>query len=398
MGKDLKGNNIGVGFNQLKDGRYTFRYTNRFGKRISPLYDRNLVSLKKRAKLEVAKDQLWLNQKQTTLTCNQLFEMWIDIYKKNDIKETTRKNYKQTYYNYVSNSIIGNVKIDKVSVLLIKQFYNQLVDEGYSQTICGTIKCILVDMFDLAEIEEFIPKNKIAKIKIRSKSKKKDVRALTVKEEKLFVQYAEGNFYYNAYVLMLNTGLRAGELLGVKVENIDFEKRLLYVKNNLQYSKNGTFDNGERFMITSPKNDQERIIPLNDTAIEAIKNQLIQVDLIKLGRMNKNGQNYKYRKEFDDLLFISRTGTPLPQSYMSTNIKFIGNKIRESADKDFPRFGIHVLRHTFATRCYECGIPLNTIRGYLGHKNINLTAEIYTDTNVQDIETIRRLDSSVLVS
>lgn len=124
---------------------------------------------------------------------------------------------------------------------------------------------------DKAIDTDLLTKNVAKKINIVvSKEEKKERRVLTVKETDIFLKEAKGTFYYNLYVLALETGIRIGELLGLTWNDIDFNKKILYVSHTLCY-----FRKDEKYvfeMHDTKTNNGKRSIPLTKRAIEVLKN------------------------------------------------------------------------------------------------------------------------------
>lgn len=394
MGKDLKGNELGKGFGQRKNGLYFYRFTDRFGKRSSPIYNSDIRQLRQTAKLLMSQDVLHMSSSDPKITLNKLFDSWINIYVKNDLKESTRNSYKYTYKMYIKNSFLGEMPVHKITVLKVKKFFNDIVEQNYSQSVCRTIRSIIISVLDLAVLENIIFRNDVAKLKIKSKKPVKKVEALTVEEEIMFLQEAKHSYHYNLFVLLFNTGIRIGEASALKVSDVDFEKRLLYINKTLYYNPNGLNEDGTRFKVTTPKNGKSRVVPLNNSAINAIKDQLLQLDLIKSGKLHSHAKSYQAVKGYEDNLFIAANGSPLRQSLLTRTLRLIvsriNNKYGEGTMKDF---GLHVLRHTFATRCVENNIDLNVVKDYLGHKDIKLTASTYVDSNSNDHNVIMAIDN-----
>ena len=289
MGKDLKGNNLGKGFSQRKDGRYYYRYTNRFGERTKPIYDTSLTKLKRRVKIETSKNDLNLNSKNEQPTLNEFFDMWLNIYKKNSIKETTMKTYENVYNRHLYDTLLGKKQLDKITILDIKKVYNEIIDTDYSQSELMQIKSIIDSIFDLAVAENYVVTNQFKFLKPVSNKRKKKVEPLSREDQDMFLSYAKGSYYYNLFVFLFNTGLRAGEVAGVLVDDIDLENRILHVKHNLQYSASGTFSNGKRYIVTTTKGEDDRDIPLNDAAIKAVELQL------KFLNNLKNNEGYVFK-------------------------------------------------------------------------------------------------------
>ena len=227
MGKDLKGNSLGKGFSQRKDGRYYYRYTNRFGERTKPIYDTSLTRLKRRVKLETSKNDLKLNSKNEQPTLNEFFDMWLNIYKKNTIKETTMKSYENVYNRHLYDTQLGKKQLDKITVLDVKKTYNEIIDADYSQSELGYVKSIIDSMFDLAVAENYVNTNQFKFLKPVSNKRKKKVEPLSKEEQDMFLSYAKGSYYYNLFIFLFNTGLRAGEVAGVLIDDIDLKNRIL---------------------------------------------------------------------------------------------------------------------------------------------------------------------------
>lgn len=183
---------------------------------------------------------------------------------------------------------------------------------------------------------------------------------------------------------MLNTGLRINEALAITVEDIDFEKSLLNVSKCLHYyNHKGTYSNGEKFYIGSTKGNRTRKVPLNEVAKKAIFKQLELRGVIK---------NHRLSNIVGNLLFTTKSGAPMVHSTVDKNLCRIVKKINMTEKIKIKSISSHVLRHTFATRCYEAGIPLIVVQKYLGHSNINITTSIYIDSNSEDSSVIKLIE------
>ena len=108
-----------------------------------------------------------------------------------------------------------------------------------------------------------------------------------------------------------------------------------------------------------------------------IENQLQLLKLLKANKLQKNNKSYTKIDEFDDLLYLTRTGTGITRAQIAGEMTKIFQAIREAGYSDFPSFGLHTLRHTFATRCAELGVPCEKLKEIMGHKSIKVTMDVY---------------------
>ena len=389
MGKNLKGKELGKGFSQRKDGRYNFRYVDRYGRRKN-IYNNDLRKLKEEVKIVISKDRLKLTNYGEEMTLNEVFDETVQTYLPNRIKETTIISYIGYYNRYIRNSYLGNKKIGSITVLEIQKFLMSF--NKYSDSMIGILRSIFINIYDVVVLYEIKQFNPIYSIKVKSLKEKKIVYPLTQEEQAIFEEISEDSFYNNLYILILNTGLRIGEAIAInKNSDIDFKNNILHINKQLQYHKGkGKFNNNSKHLYTNPKQNSIRDVPLNDIAKQAILNQLELLELIKakkIPKKYKNNTKYKYHSEFDDLLFLSRSGTPIAISSVNMDLKKICDIMVNKYKLTTPKFGVHVLRHTFATRCYENGMNQKMLSHIMGHKNVSTTNNIYVSCTITGDET-----------
>ena len=165
--------------------------------------------------------------------------------------------------------------------------------------------------------------------------------------------------YEYQYRFALQTGLRTGELVGLKWEDVDFKAKTIKIVRSLEYRHStGEWREGP------PKSKSGyRTIPLTDEA----------VSLLKLQKA-KNASFKFIDIQWRDRVFLCKTGAPVKNSTYDTGIY-------KACDRaQIPRFSMHVLRHTFATRCIEAGMTPKTLQTILGHSNIGITMNLYVHT------------------
>lgn len=371
MGKDLKGKEIGVGLSQLKDGKYSGRFVNRFGKR-QEIRSNDLKELKVLMNKARYEDVNKLNMSDNSLTLDKWFEQWINNYKYKTICANTKRHYVGIYEKHISPTL-GKKKMIDITQLMIIGLLNTLDKNGYQFETRNKVRILLLDMFDKAMINEFTAKNPAKGIKMEQ-HENSEPRVLTPDEQAAFFECSKGTFYDNLFTVAITTGLRPGETCGLTLKDIDFENLLINVDKTLVYQK---FEGDEKktFHFDPPKTkSSKRQVPMNQKCALALKKQILQRNVV-LGR-----KTAKPVSGFEDLLFTTKYGTPINAEIYGAAIKKIIEDINLCRDvlEQLESFSPHCFRHCFATRCFEAGIKPKTVQKYLGHASLQMTMDLYT--------------------
>jgi len=371
MGKDLKGKEIGDGIRQKENGSYEARYVDRFGKRRS-LTGKNLKEVKKRLNELIYENEKEVNIRDN-LTLDEWYDKWMKVYKIDNIRPNTYRHYNTVYQKHIKPEL-GRIKLKDITQLQIRELLRKLTKQGYQYETKNKVKILLVDMFNKALEDEFAKKNPAKGIHI-PKPKDKEIRALTKEEQADFFDCCKGTFYDNLFVVAVNTGMRIGELAGLKASDINWEQNYIHVQRTLVYSKYEE-DEGKTFHIEDPKTEtSKRKIPMTPNCITALKKQILQKYIVA----RKMPPEKTVDKEFKDFLFTTKFNTPLNPQIVIEAIKRITDEVNLIKDplEEIEPFSCHCFRHTFATRCFEAGIKPKTIQGYLGHATLQMTMDLY---------------------
>lgn len=361
MGKSIKGKELGKGITQRKsDGLYQGRFVNRFGK-TQTIYASNLNELRKRMREEQYEDEKALNVVTKDVTLDEWYEIWMNTCKKN-CRNSTRESY-ATHYKRIQKEL-GWRKLTSLNLIIMQNALNELVSDNARKNT----KKIPVDMLEKAIDSDLLTKNVAKQLNtVISKEDKKERRVLTVSEAELFLGEAQSSFYYNLFVLAIETGMRIGELCGVQWKDIDFDKKVLYVRHTLCYfQKDGKYI----FEMHDAKTKNgRRTIPLTTRALEALKRQRIQKQKILF-------KGIETEEQYRDLVFVTKNNRPTQQFIVQEAIGAIVNRIRKE-HPDYEMFSPHCLRHTFATRAIENGMQPKTLQKIPGHGSLQMTMDLY---------------------
>jgi integrase len=291
------------------------------------------------------------------------------------------------YKNFVSPQI-GKLRIYTLKRSDIKAFYNSLVDEKHLKiATVDNIHTVLHQVLAVAVNDNYmrsnISDNLLKELKQAHNMDSDRKKALTVPEQDLFTDFLrrEDTPYYHWYPIfmtMMNTGMRVGELTGLRWEDVDFEEGLIEVNHTLVYYDHG--EEGCHFSVHTPKTKAGiRAIPMLDEVKDALLEEKRYQEFNKL-KCNVAIDGYT------DFIFINRFGNVQHQGTLNKALRRI---IRDCNDMQFakneknpvllPRFSCHSLRHTFTTRMVEAGVNLKVIQDTLGHKDFSTTMDIYTD-------------------
>lgn len=178
---------------------------------------------------------------------------------------------------------------------------------------------------------------------------------------------AERTFYYNLYVLALETGLRIGELMGLTWADVDLKKKVLYVRHTLCYFRK---DRKYVFEMHDTKTQNgRRIIPLTGKAVESLRRQWMQKQQILL-------KGKRAEAEYENLVFVTRNNRPTQQFIVQECITLFVRHIQVERP-EYENISPHCFRHTFATRAIENGVQPKTLQKLLGHGSLQMTMDLY---------------------
>ena len=372
MGKNLKGKEIGKGICQRKDGLYVARFVNRYGNRTTKCFPTIPEAKNWLSEAKYADDH-----EEVFVPSEMIVDDWFNFWIENivgDLAPNTRRNYRERY-NRNMKAILGRLKLSDVKPMHCKAVLTRM-DKDYAGSTIRQAYIAMGTMFRSALMNGMIAKHPMDGVRytkpVRAVS---DIKFLTIEEQEKFLEVAKRSHNYFQYALMLETGLRTGEMIGLTWDAIDWKKRTLTVNKTLEYRhKQGYWRAGP------PKTQQSyRTIPLTSKAYAILEMVAASVGERKESETLSQTLEYIDRRTgqtstlvMRDLVFINfRTGEPAKNSSYDTHLY----KLCDEAG--IKRFSMHVLRHTYATRAIERGVQPKVLQKLLGHASIQTTMDRY---------------------
>lgn len=416
--KDSKGRNLKDNEDQMPDGRYRFRYTDKNGER-KAIYSWKLTATDKVP--QGKRDGLSLRQKEkeiekdiqdgidsslaSNITLNDMFDKYISL--KTNLKNGTKTNYIYMYDHFVRD-VIGNRKIKSFRYSDIKAFYNDLLKNGMKTNTLDNVHTILHPTFTLAVRDGIIRNNPsdgvCAELK-KGTEKTEGRHALTLNEQKLFMDYMQESDTYRhwlpLFTFFLGTGCRVGEVIGIRWNDVDFKNGTISINHNTTYRPDGK--GGMILSVNTPKTDAgKRTIPMfNDVREALIKLRREQMELGVRCECEIDGySNFIFLNRFGSIYIPMDINRAIKRIYTGANFKEQEQAKKERRKPiEIRHFSVHNLRHTFCTRLCEVENNIKLIMSIMGHADVQTTMNIYNEIQeTKKKEAFAELEGKIRIS
>lgn len=369
--KKVKVNGIEYSVKTRKDGTLEVKIWNPFLKKQSSVYAKNTTELKRKIR-----DKIITNAQQkinpTNDTVEQYVTKWLYTYKIKSVKRSTFDIHEKMCRLYIFPNIGKRRFIDITDMDLQKILNEASETKAYStvRKLKETINQIWGFAYDRKDIE----KNLLLTLRMPKENqcgkKTKEIEIYTESEIKLMyetiIDFYETKHYYRIsplFIFLVNTGLRIGEALALEYEDIDVVNKTVSISKTLSRVKirNDLPENDDRsyeYIITDPKTyTSKRVVDLNNMAMWSLR---------ELSRRNQEQSiiSSKY-------VFSSEMGNFFNPRSIEDTMKRVCNRA------GINYYGLHSLRHTFASRCFQKGIAVEVVSKILGHASPSITTKIY---------------------
>ena len=363
-----------------KDGRWEGRYVVGHDPITGKMISRNVlgktqaqVKEKLRTAIENSKR---LDYTQTgKYTVGQWMDEWFEAYAKVKVRPSSH----QTYKGYIENHIkpnIGDIPIEKLTSLQLQKFYRLLLTEGripriesekqpkgLSAKTVRNINQVISSAMDMAVRHKLILSNPTEGCEL-PKVEHREMKTLPAERLGAFLREAKESGVYELYYLDLATGLRRGELLGLKWEDIDLQNGIIHVRRQV-----ARVDGEVKELPLKTKNSYRNI-------------SISQDAVAMLTEMEAHRSS--------DYVFPSSTGGPISPDSVNNML----HRVLKRAG--LPSIRFHDLRHTFATLALQNGVDIKTVSGMLGHFSAGFTLDTYAHVTTSAQKEAARTMGNVL--
>ena len=363
-----------------KDGRWEGRYVVGHDPLTGKMISRNVlgktqaqVKEKLRTAIENSKR---LDYTQTgKYTVGQWMDEWFEAYARVKVRPSSH----QTYKGYIENHIkpnIGDIPIEKLTSLQLQKFYRLLLAEGripriesekqpkgLSAKTVRNINQVISSAMDMAVRHKLILTNPTEGCEL-PKVEHREMKTLPAERLGAFLREAKESGVYELYYLDLATGLRRGELLGLKWEDIDLQNGIIHVRRQV-----ARVDGEVKELPLKTKNSYRNI-------------SISQDAVAMLTEMEAHRSS--------DYVFPSSTGGPISPDSVNNML----HRVLKRAG--LPSIRFHDLRHTFATLALQNGVDIKTVSGMLGHFSAGFTLDTYAHVTTSAQKEAARTMGNVL--
>jgi len=337
-------------------GRYTVQTST--GTERKSVYGRSYKEAERRLAVAMGDAARGIVYDDENQTIGKYMIRWLSDSAKHAVKATSYRAYESQIRNHIVPAL-GKIKLSRLTPAHLQALYAAKLREGMKPASVRQIHAILHKALEQAVRFNLIPANPASKVD-PPKVRQEEITRLTAEQASklLDVIRNERDRFEALYVLALTTGLRIGELLGLKWSDIDLDARRLRVSRQLQCSEGG-------LIFTEPKAASRRTVDLPASTVEALKRHRKR----QVEETLKAGGAY----QDNDLVFAGDLGGPIgPEKVTQRAFKPLLKRA------GLPEIRFHDLRHTFATLLLSRGVHPTYVQRALGHASVKITLDRFS--------------------
>jgi|SRR5215208_1088976 len=356
-----RGNGEGSITRHKRSGLYMARYTveTPTGPKRKTIYGkkREDVSEKLAKALANRADGIVVDDK--NLTVGEYLDRWLSDCVRDTVRESTFSRDKYLVTNHIKPSL-GRLKLKNLNAIHLQGLYRERLDSGLSGSTVQKIHHVIHKALAQAVRWSLIPRNPADDVKAPTPTPK-EMHPLSADEARKLLEAARGDRLESLYVLAVHTGMRRGELLGLKWEDVDLEGATARVRRTLTRT-----DNGRRLALGKPKTRKSRrTVRLTQRAVEALrshrKGQL--EEKLRIGGLYQD----------QGLVFVGEGGGFINPSNLRQ--RSFAPLLKRA---ELPQITFHDLRHTCASLLFQKNIHPKFVQELLGHASVAITLETYS--------------------
>ena len=341
------------------DGRWMARYTVRTinGPKRKIVYGRTRAEASAKLAKAMADRDGGLIFDAGSLRVGDYLDRWLSNSVKDTVRERTYERYEEILRLHVKPAL-GRLKLKALTPAHVQDFYRDRLDSGFSPATVQKIHVILHKALSQAVSWSLVPRNAGEAVRA-PRPAPKEMRPLSPDEAHRLLKTVRGDRLEALYVLAIHTGMRQGELLGLKWENVDLAANAIRVRHTLLRTKG-------RVILGEPKTKKSRrTVHLTGAASRALEEHLER----QLKVMERLGDLYRDQ----GLVFTTEVGTPINPSNLRK--RSFAPLLQKAS---LPRLRFHDLRHTCATLLLSKNIHLKYVQELLGHATVSITLDTYS--------------------
>ena len=314
-------------------------------------------------------------------TVIEFLDRWLEESVRPNVRPLTHQQYAQHVRLYLGPAL-GKHQLSKLSPQHVQAFVNQQLKSGLSPRTAQLSLVILRHALDTAVKWSLVGRN-VAKLVDPPQVKRHETKPFTRDEARTFCDAVQGKRWRAAYLTALILGLREGELLGLRWQDVDFDRRTLTVNQTVQRIRSGAEGDGSSLEFCETKtNRSRRTLSLSPSLIA----------ILKAHRVSQSKARLVAGSEWRDLglVFSTSIGTPIEKSNLFRDFK------RMLKDTKLPPVRFHDLRHSTASLLLAQGVHPRAIMELLGHSRIGVTMDTYAHVMPAMLEDVAMKMDAVL--